>query len=58
MDPELRTARMTLRADTTFATDDPTFGIWRDRTDVADVQAYLRKLRAPRYHRNGSRDEP
>lgn len=44
--------------DTTFATDDPAFGIWRDRTDVADVQAYLRKLRAPRYHRNGSRNEP
>jgi len=41
-----------------FATDDPAFGIWRDRTDMADVAAYVRKLRAPRYNRDGSRNEP
>lgn len=29
--------------------DDPLFGMWRDREDMADVQAYVRKLRAPRY---------
>ena len=40
-----------------FATDDPAFGIWRDRDDVADVSEYLRKLRAPRYNRDGSRNE-
>lgn len=40
-----------------FATDDPAFGIWRDRDDMADVAAYLRRLRAPRYHRDGSRNE-
>jgi len=34
-----------------FVTDDPAFGMWRDREDMADVEAYLRKLRAPRYTR-------
>jgi hypothetical protein len=29
--------------------DDPLFGMWRDREDMADVEAYVRKLRAPRY---------
>jgi hypothetical protein len=43
---------------TDFATDDPAFGIWRDREDVADVQAYIRKIRASRYRRDGTRDEP
>ena len=32
-----------------FVTDDPAFGIWRDREDMADVAAYLRKIRQPRY---------
>lgn len=41
-----------------FATDDPAFGIWRDREDMADVAAYVRKIRQPRYNRNGSRNEP
>lgn len=39
-------------------TDDPTFGIWRDREDIDDMAAYLRKLRAPRYNRDGSRNAP
>jgi hypothetical protein len=25
----------------------PAFGIWRDRADLADVAAYVRRLRAP-----------
>lgn len=29
--------------------DDPLFGMWRDREDIADVHAYVRKLRAPRF---------
>jgi diaminopimelate decarboxylase len=29
--------------------DDPLFGMWHDRAEMADVQAYLRKLRAPRF---------
>jgi hypothetical protein len=39
-----------------FETNDPAFGIWRDREDIADVQAYVRKLREPRYMRDGSRN--
>jgi len=42
---------------TDFVTDDPAFGIWRDREDMADVEGYLTKLRAPRYNRDGSRNE-
>ncbi len=41
-----------------FLTNDPAFGIWRDRDDVADVAAYARKLRESRYKRDGSRSEP
>ncbi len=42
---------------TSFVTNDPAFGIWRDREEMADVKAYVRKLRAPRYNRDGSRNE-
>jgi len=31
------------------AIEDPAFGIWRNRDDLADVDAYLRKIRAPRH---------
>ena len=41
-----------------FETNDPAFGIWRDREDMADVQAYVRKLREPRYKRDGTRHVP
>lgn len=41
-----------------FVTDDPAFGIWRDREDMADVAAYVRKLRRSRYSRDGSRSAP
>jgi hypothetical protein len=40
-----------------FVTDDPAFGIWRDRDDMADVAAYIRRIRAPRFNRDGSRNE-
>ena len=40
-----------------FVTDDPAFGIWRDREDLADMAAYVRKIRQPRYNRDGSRNE-
>ncbi len=33
------------------------FGMWRDRDDMADVDAYIRKLRAPRVNADGSRNE-
>ena len=32
-----------------FATDHPAFGIWRDYEETADVPAFVRCLRAPRY---------
>ena len=35
-----------------FATNDPAFGIWRDRKDMGDVEAYVRQLRAARYTRD------
>lgn len=41
-----------------FVTDDPAFGIWRDREDMADVAAFVSELRAPRYGRDGSRNAP
>jgi hypothetical protein len=37
-----------------FATDDPAFGIWRDRDDMTDVGACMRKLREPRYRQDNS----
>jgi hypothetical protein len=40
-----------------YLTDDPAFGIWRDREDMADVTAYVRDIREPRYSRNGSRKD-
>ena len=33
------------------------FGMWRDREDMIDVAAYIRKLRAPRFNADGSRNE-
>jgi len=47
----------TSATDEGFVTDDPAFGIWRDRDDMADVAAYVGKLRAPRYRRDGTRSE-
>ena len=38
--------------------DDPLFGMWRDRDDMADVEAYVRRLRAARFNRDGLRNEP
>jgi prevent-host-death family protein len=31
--------------------DHPAFGIWADREDMRDVDAWLRKIRRPRYLR-------
>lgn len=38
-------------------TDNPLFGMWQDREETADVTAYARGLRAPRYNVDGSRRE-
>jgi len=32
------------------ALDNPLFGMWQDREDMADVAAYARQLRAPRHN--------
>ncbi len=37
--------------------DNPLFGMWQDREATADVAAYARELRAPRYNVDGSRRE-
>ena len=29
--------------------NDPLFGMWRDREDMADVAAYVRRIREPRF---------
>jgi hypothetical protein len=33
--------------------DHPAFGIWADREDMKDVHAWLRRIRTPRYLRDG-----
>jgi hypothetical protein len=40
-----------------FTTDDPAFGIWRDYHETTDVAAFVRRLRSPRYPRDGSHNE-
>ena len=37
--------------------DDPLFGMWRDREDMANVAGYVRKLRASRFNDDGLRHE-
>ena len=37
---------------------DPMVGMWADREDMVNVQAYVRKLREPRYSRDGTRNVP
>jgi hypothetical protein len=29
--------------------ENPLFGMWKDREEMADVEAYVRNLRAPRF---------
>lgn len=36
--------------------DDPLFGMWSDREDMADVSAYVRKIRASRLARGTRRN--
>jgi len=54
----IETEEVTAAPDATdFVTNDPAFAIWRDREDMTDVEDYLRKVRAPRYNRDGLRNE-
>jgi hypothetical protein len=45
------------QAPTEFA-DDPLFGMWRDRPDMADVANCIRHIRAARFGSDGSRNKP
>ena len=38
-----------------FVTDDPLFGMWRDREDMTDVAGYVRSIRASRFNDDGTR---
>ena len=35
--------------------NDPLFGMWRDREDMADVAGHVRKLRASRFNDDGTK---
>jgi hypothetical protein len=35
--------------------DDPLFGMWRDREDLADVGAHVHHIRSARFNNDGSR---
>ena len=57
--PAASNARATVRIEEEAAeqpalADNPLFGMWWDREEVADVAAYARRLRAPRYNLDGS----
>lgn len=34
---------------------DPLYGMWQDREDMADVAAYVRSIREPRFNHDGTR---
>jgi hypothetical protein len=38
--------------------DDPLFGMWREREDMADVAGYIRGIRTPRFNADRSRNKP
>ncbi len=42
-------------SDDEFIVNDPLFGMWRDREDMAIVADYVRKLRASRFNDGGTR---
>ena len=52
------TVRIEAEADSAASGDDPLFGMWRDRQDMADVGAYIRRIRASRFNRDDSDDKP
>lgn len=45
------TTRVTIRIEeeTSEIAENPLFGMWRDREDLTDVDAYIDQCRAPRY---------
>lgn len=53
---ELVTVRIESEGSALLATEsnNPMFGLWRDRTDVVDVERFVRDLREARYPANGT----
>jgi antitoxin (DNA-binding transcriptional repressor) of toxin-antitoxin stability system len=54
--PRARLTSIPLKAKPTArmkVADHPFFGMWKDREDMKDVDAYLRNLRKPRYTLDG-----
>lgn len=48
--PNVRvTVRIEEEAELPQLVDNPLFGMWQHREDMADVATYVRQLRAPRY---------
>jgi hypothetical protein len=50
---ELIESKGTKRNKTIRVEDHPAVGVWADREDMKDVHAWLRKIRTPRYPRDG-----
>jgi len=48
IEPEAETAPPVAREPLTEFTDDPMCGMWRDREDMADVDAYMDRIRGRR----------
>ena len=44
-------------SDPGYFADDPLFGMWRDREELNDVAAYIRRVRAPRFDRDGDHSD-
>lgn len=40
------TAQVTVHIEEESPTENPLFGMWKDREDLADMDAYLREIRA------------
>lgn len=53
----VRIEEETESATSSTLTDNPMFGMWQDREELTDVNAYVRQLRASRYRADDARDD-
>ena len=51
--PESTGSKVAKRKKAMRLEDHPAVGIWKDREDMKDVDAWVKKLRAPRYPMEG-----
>jgi hypothetical protein len=51
--PALAREKRAKQKETISVQDHPAFGMWKDREDMKEVHAWLRKIRTPRYLRDG-----